>query len=450
MPIKLDLKNISNPSNPFKKALRKIYHTHDGIAARKLNKTAQLRDPIKAHHIVFSKELYPLASKKDLALLLSDKEEDLLKKCTFIHPKNLKEYNILFKKKNADKSIKVRILDSKGGFIKEADIKPKNVVVLDNFSQNTTAMLYDGSEQVPHGNVVQRLIQRSNPFNNYEFIDISSSDQGNKMNSRKAIEDLIKRVRSGEKIDAVSCSFAREFTYEQLEEILRQPIKNKPMIEQRKIIIGNLNRLSKMNDKELEDYFKNIIDDYKPEFLQDVKAFINMNKEIKLFERLNKMGVKIFMGSGNAREVLADKKVVETINYNLLADGVEGVGALDTHGLAAQYSGSRKSLFTPHYEKGDICIEFREKGFNFSGGLGVDVPYSEKAKSLFQEICSLSPYSKEIKSLWQGYQYKGIPLDLRMQEDIVYPMTIIRNGTSWSTPRRVGEFTKYQMLKDLI
>lgn len=52
--------------------------------------------------------------------------------------------------------------------------------------------------------------------------------------------------------------------------------------------------------------------------------------------------------------------------------------------------------------------------------------------------------------LWQSYQYKGIPIDLRMHEDIVSPMTIIRNGTSWSTPRRVGEFTKYQMLKDLI
>lgn len=309
-------------------------------------------------------------------------------------------------------------------------------------------MLFDGSEKIPHGDIVKRLIERSNPFNSYEFVDISTN--GNKMNSNDAIKNLITRVQNGEKIDVVSCAFAREFTYEQLESILAQPVKNKPMVMQKKIIKKGFEKFSKMSDKELEQHFKNIIDDYTPEYLDYVKDFVEMNREIKLFERLKKMGVKIFMGSGNERKITADKNVIETINYNLLAEGVEGVGALNKRGKAAIYSGSRKSIFTPHYEKGDLCIQFREQGFNFSGGSGIDAAYSEKAKSLFQEICSLSPYSKEIEPLWQCYQYKGIPIDLKMKEDIVYPMTIIRNGTSWSTPRRVGEYTKYQMLKDFI
>lgn len=427
--------------------LKKIYHTADGQIARKLNKTAQYKIPQNLGRNIPCKDFYPYADKRDLALLISSKEEDLLKKCTFINPKDLKEYNILLKNKNPDGTLTVRILDDCGKFLKEGNITPKNIVVLDNFRFETTSMYWDDCEKIPHGDIVKRLIQRSNPFNNYEFIDISSKD--NLMQPFEALKKLIQRIEKGEKIDAISCSFAREYTYEELETFLGQPIKNKPMVIQKNIIQKTLDKLSKANDSELRQHYDFLGENCTPEFLKEVKEFLQMSEEIKIYTRLKNLGVKIFMGSGNNTKVI-NKEKVESINFDILAEGVEGVGALSKRGDIAQYSGTRKSIFTPHYEKGDLSIQYRENGINYSGGPGIDLAYSERAKAMFREISNLSPYSNAIESSKGGYFYKGIPVDLKMSTQTVVPLAIVRDGTSWATPRRVGEFTKYQILKDLI
>lgn len=439
--------NLSQKGSPAIQAeYKKIFGSSDGQIARELNKTAKYKDPQSPYYREPCASFYPEASNEDLKLLLSGKQEDLLKKCTYIDPKSLNEYNILLKSKNPDGTLTVKILDVNGKFRKEGKITPKNVIVLDNFSGPTTAMLYDGTEKIPHGEVVKGLIQKSNPFNNYEFIDTNIGN--NRLDTLNALREILHRVKNGENIDAICGSYAREVNLEQLENITGLKLKNKPMIYVKKMLRETLDKLSDMSDIELENHFKNILEDFKPEYIQDLRDFLEVNEELQIYDELKKHGVKVFLGAGNGRNA-ANREGTEIINYNLFSDGAHGVGALDCKDNAANYSASRKTIFTPHYEKGDICIEFREGGFNFAGGAGFDIPYSKKAEAIFKEIKSLDTDTSE-RQAGKVFFHKGIPVKINAITHSAYPAAIIRNGTSWATPRRVGEYTKYLMLKDIV
>ncbi len=400
--------------------IKKIFCTKEGKIARALNKTATYRDPLLAGNREPLEGYFPAASSEDLKLLLSAAPEDILKKCTYTNPKDLKDYHILLKQRNNNGTLTVRILDSDGAFVKEGKIKPKKVIVLDDFRHKTTGMTYNEKQKIPHGEVVKHLIIRSNPFNDYEFIDVSKSSKT--ISAASMLKKILERIEAGEKIDAISCSFAKEFTYENLEDMMGITLKNKSMVEQKKLLQQTIEQY-----KELKD----------------------MKKEFELFEKLKAKGVKIFFGSGNGTKTI-NGEFTETLNYNLITNATEGVGALNHEGKIAHYSSSRKSIFTPHYESGNLCIEYRDGGFNISGGAGIDIPYTKTVASLYKRIKKLDPNSPKIKETDGVNFYQGIPLKINTMFNEVTPETIIRNGTSWATPRRTAEYTKYLMLKDII
>ena len=413
-------KDYSKGSPYIKAENQKVFSSEDGKIARTLNKTAPYRDPLNTMNRKPLEGFYPDASEQDLKLLLSGSQRDILKKCTYVNPKDLRTYNILLKSKNKNGTLNVRILDDYGKFIKEAQIKPKKVIVLDNFLHANVPLTFDDQQKIPHGEVVKKIIQRSNPFNHYEFIDISEND--NRLNPYAALVQLLKRVEEGEKIDAISCSYAREFSEETLEDMLAIKLKNKPMVEQKELIQEAASRYS------------------------DLKELMDNNK---LYEQLSEHGVKIFVGAGNSNKIVDGKKE-NAINANLFNNGTQGVGALKHDGKIGDYSASRKSIFTPNYENGDILIAYRQRGFNIAGGAGVDVPYSKQVKDLYRDIKKLDRESKEIEEKDGQKFYKGIPVKTNCYFKYAYPTAIYRNGTSWATPRRTAEYTKYLMLKDII
>lgn len=439
--------NLSQKGSPaLRDEYKKIFGSPDGQIARELNKTAKYRDPQSSLYREPCAAFYSEATDEDLELLMSGAKEDFLKKCTYIDPKSLKGYNILLKSKNPDGTLNVRILDDYGKFLKEGQITPKNVIVLDNFSNPTTPMLFDDTEKIPHGEIVKRLIQKSNPFNNYEFIDISS--EGNRMEPLNALREILQRVKNGEKIDVISASYASEIALEQIEKNIGIELKNKPMAYQKKIIKETFKKFANMSDRELEEHCKKITEDFTSVCIKNIKTFLANNEELQIYDELQKLGVKVFLGAGNGRNI-PENNGNEMINYNLLCDGAQGVGALDDRHKAADYSSSRKTIFTPHYEKGGICVEFREGGFNFAGGAGVDIPYSKRAEAIFNEIKALDA-DKQEKQDGSVFFHNGIPVTINPFTHTAYPASIIRNGTSWATPRRAGEYTKYLMLKDLL
>ncbi len=413
-------KDYSKGSPYIRAQNQKVFSSQDGKIARTLNKTALYRDPLDTINRKPIEGFYPDASGEDLKLLLSGSQRDIQKKCSYVSPKDLKTYNILLKSKNKDGTLNVRILDDYGKFIKEAQIKPKKVIVLDNFSNANVPLTFDNKQKIPHGEVVKKIIQRSNPFNHYEFIDISAGE--NRLNPYAALVQLLKRVEAGEKIDAISCSFAKEFSEEMLEDMLAIKLKNRTMVEQKEVI------------QEAAGSY------------DDLKELIDNNK---LFEQLKEHGVKIFVGAGNSNKIVDGKKE-NAINADLFNNGTQGVGALNHEGKIAGYSASRKSIFTPNYENGDLLIEYRQRGFNIAGGAGIDVPYTKQVQDLYKDIKKLDRESKEIEEKDGQKFYKGIPVKTNCYFKYAYPAAIYRNGTSWATPRRTAEYTKYLMLKDII
>ena len=412
-------KDYSKGSPYIKAKNQKVFSSQDGKIARTLNKTAPYRAPINTINGKPLEGFYPDATADDLKLLLSGRQRDILKKCSYVNPEDLRTYNILLKSKNKDGTLNIRILDDYGKFIKEAQIKPKKVIVLDNFLRANVPLTFDNQQQIPHGEVVKKIIQRSNPFNDYEFIDVNAGE--GKLNPSNAMEQLLQRVEAGEKIDAISCSFAQELSEEALEKLFNIKLKNKPMVEQKEILQAAAN--SHPGFREFQNIYKTI-------------------------EQLHNHGVKIFIGAGNANKIV-NGKIENAINLDLFAKGPQGVGALDNENKIAGYSASRKSIFTPHYENGDLLIEYRPGGFNIAGGAGIDVPYSKQVKDLYKEIQKLDVNSTDIEEKDNQKFYKGIPVKINYG-CYVYPSAIARGGTSWATPRRVAEYTKYLMLKDII
>lgn len=439
-------KLIQKASKEVRLEYKKIFGTTDGKIIRELNKCAKIKEPQHPYFREPKASNYKEALPEDLKLLMSSAPKDLLKKCTYVDPKSLKIYNVLLKEKNNDNTLTIRILDTFGKFIKEAKISPQKVIVLDNFTSPTTAMIYDGTEKIPHGEIVKKLIEKSNPFNNYEFIDASNGE--NSIDCFNKLRHILNRAKNGEKIDAICGSYARETTIDDIGNLLGQKLIDKPMIFQKKIVQETFKKLKKLTSKEREEYFRCFVKDFKEEDVQVINDYFKVNKELKLYDELHKRGIKIFLGAGNDTKIINGKRV-ETINYNLFSDGVQGVGALDNYNKIASYSSSRKSIFTPNYEKGEIYIDFREGGFNFAGGVGFDVPYSKRAEDLYKKIKSLDTSEFEKQGIKLTFLY-NIPVRINYNTHSAMPAAIIKNGTSWATPRRVGEYTKYLMLKDII
>ncbi len=428
-------------------AIKRIFHTKEGKISRTLNKVAKYKN-IPQYFTPKTKKEYPYATPNDIKLLLSENKKSLHKSCTYLNPKTLKEYSIL-ETNRTQNSIAVKILDNKGKLIKEANIRPFNVVVIDNFS-NANTRLGSDTMKVTHGEIVKKIIQRNNPFNNYEYIDASAEGKKNIISAAQVFEKLLERIEAGEKIDIISCSFSVSFLYAEMEVIIEKALQNKSMILQKRSIKNFFKKFaqlpSKKQSKHIKEIFADMTDDTVKKVLNNLSVAL---KQINCMEKLHKHGVKIFMSAGNSAKQI-DKNFYDAININLLAKGVRGVGALDETGRKiATYSCSRKSNLTQNYENGTVLVEFRPKGLNITNSKGIDIPYNAKTKELLREILELKPNSPELTEITNEiYAYKN--LHLYKVDDDFYPYIATITGTSWATPRRVAEYTKYKQFGNLM
>lgn len=420
--------------------IKKIYASNEGKMTRDLNKTAVSRSALN-----FSLQDYRFvkASKEDLKILLSVNKKDALKRCLYISPKTLKTYHIVLKETLSDGRKSVRILDETGAFVKEALITPKKVVVLDCFKYKTRPLNYDGTAQCAHGELTKHLMQKANPFNEYEFIDIGIDKSH--VSTETILSDLLARLKSKEKIDVLSCIYAGELSYEMLEKMCKTELVHKPMSVQKRVIKDTLKKLLNSSDEQIVKDHSAWVEGLNTKNAKDLREFAEIYNEIKLYDEIHRRGVKIFMGAGNK-----SGKNNEFLNYALLSDGVEGVGAINAQGKLEAYSSSKKTLFSPHVECGDIHIDYTPKGFRISSLYGADIPYTKKAFASYKETSLLSSESNELTNVGGTYFYNNLPLTVDIDTHLVSPATIVRNGTSFATAKRTAEFTKYEMLKDII
>lgn len=134
---------------------------------------------------------------------------------TWINPKDGKVYHLLKQGETEDGKVIVRILDQDGAFIKEAEIVPKNIAIIDDFR-------YDAKEldsQISHGHHVRVFAQRNNPFANYELINVNM-DEALLEEWEEGFLHAIDKIK-GRHFDYISISSGREhlkyLSFEQLD-----------------------------------------------------------------------------------------------------------------------------------------------------------------------------------------------------------------------------------------
>ena len=299
------------------------------IEARQMNKAAihQIRTPII--------RTYPKATKQDLQRLTSQTLEDSYSRVEWTNPKDGKIYNLLKQGETQDGNIIVRILDNEGQFIKDAEIKPKTILIPDNYEEPTTFF------GLSHGDMSLIYAKRNNPFAQYVKLPITSKDFVNR-NEFTKIENYLK---DGNDADFISCSFGV------------------PVYLSKKANFSK--RLKELNDC---DYDK----------------LITENR-------------RILFSAGNANSDTYDKISQISNKYLSENDKVEGVGALNHKlGKIAHFSESRNSEVTQHYELGEYYPTLTKYGINITELPGTDIPFPNKN---FEKYLSNPLFGKSAKKV---------------------------------------------------
>lgn len=252
---------------------------------------------------------FPKATPQDLKRLSSNTIADSYSRVTWTNPQDGKIYHILKESELADGNIAIRVLNEDGSFLKNASIKPKKIIVIDDFEQNKSSIY-----GLSHGEIVTTFLKRHNPFAQVETINTGYADS---MCPEffEPFKQILQRIKQGEKIDYISCS-------------------------------------------------KGAI---------CYSTYKNMRGKIPQFQPITDVadsGTRVLFASGNSLDnpkgtanqvlLLADK-----------VEGVGSLSP-QTHKLS-DFSSARNSFFTQHYEVGEHYVRPTEYGANITGLRGTDV-----------------------------------------------------------------------------
>lgn len=273
------------------------------IMARTLNKIAI--KGTKAPKIF----TFPKATPQDLKRLTSNTIKDSYSRVTWTNPKDGKIYHILKESELSDGNIAVRILNEDGSFLKNASLKPKKIIVIDDFEQNKMSIY-----GISHGELVTTFLRRNNPFAQIETINTGLADT---MNPEffEPFKQILQRIKNGEKIDYISCS------------------KGAICYSTGKNMRGKV-----------------------PQF-QSITDVANSGTRV-----LFASGNSIDNPTGTANQVLLLANKIEGV----------GSLSPQTHKLS-DFSSARNSFFTQHYEVGEHYIRPTEYGANITGLPGTDI-----------------------------------------------------------------------------
>ena len=228
---------------------------------------------------------------------------------TWTNPKDGKVYHILKESELSDGNIAIRILNEDGSFLKNASIKPKRIIVIDDFEQNKSSIY-----GLSHGEIVTTFLRRHNPFAQVETINTGYADS---MCPEffEPFKQILQRIKQGEKIDYISCS------------------KGAICYSTGKNMRGKI-----------------------PQF-QPITDVADSGTRV-LFASGNSLDNP--KGTANQVLLLADK-----------VEGVGSLSP--QIGRLSDFSSARNSFFTQHYEVGEHYIRPTEYGANITGLSGTDL-----------------------------------------------------------------------------
>ncbi len=302
---------------------------------------------IKTHEDFIPKTIYEC----DREIVESDEIEDNAKWVPWVNPKDGKMYTVIKTADNEDGTKTVRVLDEDGELVKECDIRPKKIIVLDDarYIEEEKDRWYtaiNGDELSSHGFIVALMAKRNNPLADVEILN-TSDDNPLDYGARgemilENLQNIIDRLNGGEKIDAINMSFGQGWN---LREIFED-----------------------MFDEDINVCNRAFFADFMKCYAQKMDSFLY--EERQLLEQITKHGTRVFVAAGNDGS--------EYYMSYIGIDGVELVGGLASNGKVSPHSSS--SRLTPHFEKFDYPLALKRGGINVTGLHGADFSYPEFLK----------------------------------------------------------------------
>lgn len=261
---------------------------------------------------------YSAATPEDLKRLTSTSIEDSFSRVEWVNPKDGKVYNILKQGETNSGNVSVRILDENGGFIKDAELTPKVIGIPDNYSDVVSSL------GLSHGVMVTTFARRNNPFAKYVPFSITR----NEIVDFKELDNVFEYIKKGGKLDYLSCSYGTDV----------------------------------FSKKKLPAEYSKFFADK------------------QIYDRLSsRHGTRILSAANNATPESLSQ--VNSISNNILVinSKVEGVGALSPQtGKISNFSLSRNSNLTQHYELGEFQPTLTKDGINLTGLPGTDIGFLSK------------------------------------------------------------------------
>lgn len=282
---------------------------------------------------VFYDKSFKNAEPKDFLRLKDNSSEASFARVRWVNPKDNKAYFLLKNGEPVNGIQSIRILDSTGKFLKNAEIKKKKIIIFELENDKK----FENINNLTHSDLTSIFAKRFNPF-----ADIKVCLWKEKFDIGKNLLNLI-----DDSVSAISCAFSADVAVNKLS--ICQKLYNRIF-----------HKSSKVNPKKLSNELESLLcsDERK---LGDIPSHI-----------------RIFMASGN------DGK--NAYNKYLALNRVEGVGSLSDKKKISDFSGSRNSYFTQHYEKGEFPIIQFPEGFMFTGTGDIDIPCKTDKFKLIKDL----------------------------------------------------------------
>ena len=275
------------------------FNTPEMRVARRMNQEA-LKQIKKAKSLQYSK-----ATAEDLQRLIDTSIEASSRRTFYTNINTGINYNLLLEETTEDGLRVLKVLGEDGQFIKKVKIKPKKIIIIDDFTNKKAEF---AGIPLSHGQEVEIFMRRFNPFSDIECVDVG------KVPDPVYTEDILNAVGPYiNKADYISISMGGEH-------------------------IINFENINKIKKFKLES---DII-------------------------RLPEIKTRIFFSAGN--------KGSQYLNEYLVIPNVEGVGSLSKKGAVSDFSASRNSMFTQHYELGEYQCTATDYGFSFFDGKSTELP----------------------------------------------------------------------------
>ena len=132
-----------------------------------------------------------------------------------------------------------------------------------------------------------------------------------------------------------------------------------------------------------------------------------------------------------------------------MINNVEGCGSINSQGKISEFSSSRNSKFTQHYEQAEFKLEIAEKGIKIVGP-DIIFPYDRYCNIVGGKIDNVrAEIAKERRNLKQ----LGVHFRIDENRNMVPVFALARDvlaGTSLAAPTRTAKLALNDMMKDVL